>query len=144
MGKSYIAAMLCKRVWAKYRVSSYCVTAADMKAAWIKSIPAHEGSSEWMADRMETVRFLVLDDLGKEYRADSGFTETHLEQLLRRRIRSGLATCITANTDLRTFGKTYGESTAQLIQEAMTPIHLTGSNMRGAEAAKIKTFLDTE
>jgi len=139
-GKSYIAAVLCKLVWAKYRVTSYCVTAAELKDAWISEHPAHPGSSELMTERVEEARFLVIDDLGKEHRAASGFAENKFGALLRNRSRTGgkKTTIITANIPPDQFAGVYGKSTAQLVKEHVFVLPVKGPDMREKEAEKIR------
>ena len=142
-GKSYVSALLCKLVWAQYRVTSYCVTAAELKESWIKSIPAHSGSDELMVDRVMTARYLVIDDLGKEYRSDSGFAETNFGVLLRQRSRMKRVTNITSNLTPKEFGEVYGKSTAQLVKECMYPVHFDGPDMREQESQKITQFINS-
>jgi len=130
-GKSYIASILCKQVWSDYRVSSYMVTASEVKDSFIKEIPANKDSSELMRDRILSVRFLVLDDVGTEYRTNSGFFETQFEILLRQRIREKLTTLLTSNVNPKDLISIYGESAVSLMKEATYPIKLVGDDWRG-------------
>lgn len=142
LGKSYVSALLCKLVWGQYRVTSYCVTASDLKDCWIREIPAHEGSDELMRDRVRTARFLVVDDIGKEYRVSSEFVKSNVGALLRDRVRNNLVTCFTSNLNPPKFSEVYGKSTGQLAKECMSPICLSGGeDMRDREASKIEQFL---
>lgn len=136
-GKSYIAGALCKKVWSSWRVTSYCVTASQMKDSWIDDQQASYGSEETVVERIEAVRFLVIDDLGKEHRAASGFAENKFGALLRSRVRSNKTTVITTNMDPKEFGKTYGESTSQLAKECFYPVKLDGVNMRDKASERI-------
>ena len=141
-GKSYVSALLCKMVWAQHRVTSYCVTAAELKESWIHETPAHADSEELMSDRVALARFLVIDDLGREYRSNSGFSEVHFGALLRQRVRENLVTCITTNLSPKEFTETYGKATSNLVKECMYPIHLVGPDMRDMQANNIKNFLE--
>jgi len=136
-GKSYIAAALCRKVWADYRVTSYYVTASELKEAWIDDVEAHPGSSEMMTDRVQEARFLVLDDFGKEHRTSSGFAESKFGALLRSRKKELLTTVITSNLDPREFGEVYGPSTKHLMRECMVPIRLKGQDIRERIAKRI-------
>src|SRR5260221_2155380 len=42
---------------------------------------------------------LVLDDIGQEHRTTSGFTESMLHELIRKRVEAGLPTLVTTNID---------------------------------------------
>jgi DNA replication protein DnaC len=133
VGKSYVSAVLCKSVWGAYRVASYCVLASELKDAWSRfevAMPAHDGSSESMSDRVEQVRFLVVDDLGKEHRTSSGFAEDKFSALLRSRSRSIKTTVITSNMSPTEFSSVYGRSSGQLAKECMIVVHLTGKDQR--------------
>lgn len=129
-GKSYIASILCKMVWAEHRVSSYMITASDLKEGYIKDTPASKDSTELTKDRVSFVRFLVIDDIGSEYRTNSGFFETHFELLLRQRVREKRVTFLTSNMSPKDIPSVYGNSILSLIMEATYPIRLIGDDMR--------------
>jgi DNA replication protein DnaC len=119
VGKSYVAAVLCKYVWAEFRVASYCLTANELKEAWIHDPKVSEESEETVLGRSESVRFLVIDDLGREHRAKSGFAEGRFNALLRHRSRTKRVTCITTNLSLQGFKEVYGKPSLELAQECM-------------------------
>lgn len=145
-GKTYIAAMMCKRVWAEYRVGSYCVTASELKACWMPRpkdtppVPAHPGSDELRSDRVMSQRFLIVDDLVKEYRTSSGFFEDNLDTLLRHRVKEGKTTVITTNVGPKGFAEVYGQSILNLLMESAAVLHLDTPNMRVAQAQEIRSF----
>lgn len=141
-GKTYVAAAMCKQVWQDFRVSSFCITAAELKEAFIQDRPAEEGGNETVMQRCETVRFLVIDDLAKEYRTASGFAEVKFGALLRQRSRQKLTTSITTNLVLKDFRSVYGDSAAELCKECMTPVRFESVNVRDKVADKIVKFLE--
>lgn len=143
-GKSYIAAALCKLVWQKYRVASYCVTAAELKDSWIQDREAHQGSEEMITERAEEVRFLVIDDLGREYRAASGFAETRFGALLRNRARARKTTVITSNLEPKEFAEIYGKAAGELAKECMHPFRLISENMRELAAKGVRQLMEGE
>lgn len=57
---------------------------------------------------------LLLDDVGKEYRAASGWSDDGLDQLLRERHEAGKVTCIASNLVLEDW-TTYNESMASFL-----------------------------
>jgi len=90
-----------------------------------------------MSDRVQTAKFLVIDDLGREYRTASGFSETNFDTLLRNRVRKKYMTVITTNLSPNKFRDVYGVGASQLISESTLEVALTGKNMRELEAEKI-------
>jgi len=141
-GKTYIAAALCVEATDKYRVPCYMVRAAELKEAWIDpSLPANIGSQETVIERLDIARFLVIDDLGKEYRTSSGFSEVNLGSLLRKRSKNKQTTLITTNQSPTELSSIYSISTVELIKECMVPVNLTGVNQRDLEAEKISRFV---
>jgi len=144
-GKTYISAALCKAVWGRYRVSSYSVSAEELKECWIHpDIEAHPGSSETMLDRVKAVRFLIIDDLAKEYRTASGFSENKLGALIRMRQKDLKITTITTNLSPDQFEKVYGKSSFELVREIMLPCKIDGENMRERVLTSIKQQLETK
>jgi DNA replication protein DnaC len=150
VGKSYVGAALCKYVWAHYRVKSYCVTAEELREAFINPCPAHEGSEEGMVERAEQVKFLVIDDLGKEHRSESStFVEDKFSALIRSRTNAKSrtnekkTTVVTTNFSPKKFKDVYGASLSKLLGEHSYKIHLKGPNMREILAKRIRHFIDT-
>jgi len=70
----------------------------------------------------DNVRLLILDDLGKEYRTASGWSENTFDALLRARYNAGLPTIVTTNTPMGEWADTYGDSMASFAHEAFVPI----------------------
>lgn len=141
-GKTYVASALCKRVWESYRVSSFCITAAELKEAFIEDRLAEADGTETIIQRCEGVRFLIIDDMGKEHRTASGFAETKFGALLRQRSRQRRATSITTNLDPKAFRLVYGDSAAELCKECMSPVRFEPVNVRDAVAKDIEKFLE--
>ncbi len=140
VGKTYTAAVLCKEVWARYRVASFMTTLSELKEAWIKDYDL--APDESFVHRCETVRFLVIDDVGREYRANSGFAETQFGALLRLRSRKGFTTTLTSNLDPEGFSKIYGKAAAELAKECMHVVELTGPNIRTQISAKTAGYIE--
>jgi DNA replication protein DnaC len=143
-GKTHVASSLCIEAIEKFRVSAYMIRAAELKDAWIKDCPANVGSDESTLDRVSSVRFLVIDDLGKEYRTTSGFSEANFGSLLRDRTRNNLVTCITTNMNPKEFSTTYGPSTGELVKECMLPIKIPDQQHRDRLADRVFKFFRGE
>lgn len=137
-GKTHMTTALLKEAWRRWRVTGYCVTAAELKEAWIRDRPAHEGSEETVIERVEGCRLLVIDDLGKEHRASSGFAQTQFGALLRYRSRQRLTTILTTNLKPPEFTEVYGLSTAKLLKECTLPVMMSGPDIRDLAATRIQ------
>jgi len=132
-GKTWISAALCKLVWGRYRMASYCVPAAILEEAWRDfntEVPADSEGIESMARRVERVRFLVIDDLGKEHQGGARFATSKFTNLLQLRSRSRKTTMVTANMDPQELGNVYGSSMGRLAKECMIPIELSIEDLR--------------
>lgn len=99
-------------------------------------------SEELISDRVQCVSFLVLDDVGREYRTSSGFVESRLGELLRDRMANRLVTSITTNLNPQEFRESYGEATAQLVVESTYPLFMEGENMRERKRREIAEIFD--
>lgn len=66
------------------------------------------------------IRVLVIDDLGKEHRTQSGWAENIFDHLLRSRFDKGLPTIITTNVPFGEWGTTYGQPMESFAREALT------------------------
>ncbi len=139
LGKTYIASVLCKEVRARYRVGSFITTASQLKEAWIEDYDL--APDESFIHRCNTVRFLVIDDAGREYRTASGFAENQFGALLRRRSRNKLTTSITSNLDPKEFSEIYGKGSGELAKECMAVVKLTGPNVRDQIASESARYL---
>ena len=71
------------------------------------------------------VKILILDDLGKEYRNVSGWSENTFDALLRSRFNAGLPTIITTNIPLQQWADVYGSPMASFAHEAFFPYVIT-------------------
>lgn len=91
-----------------------------------------------LMDRARDVEFLVIDDLGKEHRGESGYAERLIENLVRVRSAARRSTIVTTNLPIRgdsvkrVAGLTtvYSRSLMEVIRETMYPVEVTGINKR--------------
>lgn len=75
-------------------------------------------------DSKDSIRILVLDDLGKEHRTASGWAENTFDAVLRARYNAGLPTIVTTNVPLKNWGDVYGEAMESFAHEAFVPINI--------------------
>ena len=63
-------------------------------------------------------KWLVIDDVGKEYSTQSGFSADMFDLLVRSRYNNGLYTIFTSNLPLSRWGSCYSESMQSFIQRS--------------------------
>lgn len=115
-GKTALAVLAAMQViddggWVRF------TTYADLvkrKIGLIKLSKQAERADDWTEHEIEELRLrwitdecdvLVLDDVGKEHRTSSGFSDDELDQLLRGRTMNGKQTLITSNDSLPEWSK---------------------------------------
>jgi len=72
----------------------------------------------------DNINILVLDDLGKEHRAASGWAENTFDAVLRSRYNAGLPTIVTTNVPLKNWGEVYGQPMESFAHEAFIPLNI--------------------
>lgn len=133
VGKTHASCALLKEIAAQ-GYSTYCVLSDALKAAYIDG--ARFDADNTIIQRVESVDFLLLEDLGKEYNGNgSGFAELCFENLLRKRCRELLPTIITTNLSPAAFKERYKQSAASLAMECMVAVELRGQDRRAQAGA---------
>jgi len=128
IGKTYTACAMLKEIQ-KRGYSTYCVLADVLKVAYIDGQRFDQGNS--VVQRVESVDFLLLEDLGKEYSGKgSGFAELCFENMLRKRSRECLPTIVTTNLSPNAFKDRYKQSAASLAMECMVACEMKGQDRR--------------
>jgi len=77
---------------------------------------------EIFGDAKYSIPLFVLDDLGKEYRTQTGWSENTFDALLRARFNAGLPTIVTTNVPLSKWRVTYGEPMESFAHEAFVSV----------------------
>jgi DNA replication protein DnaC len=94
-----------------------------IKRAWNN----HE-LEEVIEKRIKNVDFLVIDDLGKEYKTkNNDFVEVTFDELIRYRCNRRLPMIITTNTSMDKIQSTYGNSVASLLVGNCMQVELVGN-----------------
>lgn len=128
IGKTYTACALLKEIQ-KRGYSTYCVLADVLKVAYIDGQRFDQDNS--VVQRVESVDFLLLEDLGKEYSGKgSGFAELCFENMLRKRSRECLPTIVTTNLSPNAFKDRYKQSASSLAMECMVACEMKGQDRR--------------
>lgn len=73
---------------------------------------------------------VILDDIGQEYRTQSGFTESQLHEFLRRRYEAARPTIVTTNIDPVDLIKVYGQSFDSFRHDAFETLEILGRDSR--------------
>jgi len=86
--------------------------------------------------------FLIIDDLGKEFKTQNNLAESILDNVIRYRRGPTIVTSNQNAETLRTlYGDTFGNSLASLIYGKMLHIHIIGSDYRGDQSSKLKEIV---
>jgi DNA replication protein DnaC len=132
VGKTFLAAMLAKSaVWDG--ISTYMTTFPDllssMKAGWKDS-----DFSKWYRHKVDSAHLLVLDDVGKEMVAGSGFNNDFakltMDNIVRTRVQQGRTTIVTTNLSSNDMRQVYGPALASLMSEQMVEVIVRGDDYR--------------
>lgn len=134
-GKTYGAAAVLKEAVCQ-RYTAYAVLTNVLKSAYIDG--ARFDADQTIVQRVESVDFLLIEDLGKEYSGrGSGWAELCLENLLRHRSRELMPVVCTTNLDPQAFLARYKKSAMAIVFESMFAVQVDGPDYRKKIAAKM-------
>lgn len=136
VGKTYGACAVLRYAW-RCGYSSLCLTSDELRnAAFAKPSFLPEDCS--LLERAQSVDFLLIEDLGKEYTTDKGWAELTFENVLRHRTRECLPTIITSNLTPKEFSSRYRQSVFSLAKESMISVEVKGEDIRATLAVDEK------
>ena len=137
-GKTSIAVLALKQAL-RLRRTAYFEESGRLKAALIRAEEFEENIP--IERRIRTVDLLVLDDVGKEYRTESGFAENTIESVLRDRSQSMRPTILTSNLKPNKIEQVYSADLAALLRETMIPLRISGYDWRAVKAEELRQML---
>lgn len=137
-GKTSIAVLALKQAL-RLRRTAYFEESGRLKAALIRAEEFEENIP--IERRIRTVDLLVLDDVGKEYRTESGFAENTIESVLRDRSQSMRPTILTSNLKPNKIEQVYSADLAALLRETMIPLRISGYDWRALKAEELRQML---
>ena len=137
-GKTSIAVLALKQAL-RLRRTAYFEESGRLKAALIRAEEFEENIL--IERRIRTVDLLVLDDVGKEYRTESGFAENTIESVLRDRSQSMRLTIMTSNLKPNKIEQVYSADLAALLRETMIPLRISGYDWRAVKAEELRQML---
>lgn len=133
--KTTLAAAIATEVqWLDPNFHVYMTRFSDYKEALTNTFEKEDSTvkqqSKEVLVRALKSTLLVLDDIGQEHRTSSGFTESTLHELLRKRVEAGLPTVVTTNIDLEDMYGIYGKSFDSFRREAFQTSEMFGADSR--------------
>ena len=132
LGKTHTAALLLKEA-ARVGYTGLLIHPSQYPDAKISGEVFDAEEDVSLVERIETVDFLVLDDVGKEYTKGakgSGWFELNLERMWRERAKEGRVTHVTTNLTQEEFGQRYSKSVRVLVIETMVALNVKGADFR--------------
>lgn len=152
MGKTSVAAVIAKQArrlgFTVLFLRTSELVRGDLRREWYSP-----DRSKSVYDRAKEVDLLVLDDLGKEHHAASGYEVGYatdlLEDLIRDRVARMKSLVVTTNIDPATIGKKSDDDDLQLYKKSMRevmkgsvfPVKVEGKNFRKEEAKALEAIL---
>ena len=106
-------------IWEGLERPGYFVTYPEYLMSLQKSYDGEEASLE---NTVMGTGLLVLDDLGKEHKTSSGWSENTFDALLRIRYDKGLPTILTTNVPKSKWSAVYGEAMESFAHEALASL----------------------
>lgn len=97
----------------------------DIQRSWKE--PENEAEAVQKARESD---FLLIDDIGKEHRGQSGFVQTVFDNLIRYRVQHRLPTFLTSNLTKTQLNNIYGESVMSLLEGKLKVITVNGRDYR--------------
>jgi DNA replication protein DnaC len=94
-------------------------------------------------NRALSVDLLVLDDLGKEHKGNTGYSEHLFENLIRERAAAKRVTIATTNVRWVDLPLRYKQSMLEVMRECMYPLVVKGPNNRVESEERLKESLTT-
>jgi DNA replication protein DnaC len=133
--KTTLAAAIATDVqWLSLNYQVFMIRFADYKNALTTTYGDKDSEEYQEAKRVlraaEKATLLVLDDIGQEHRTSSGFTESVLHELIRRRVEDSRPTVVTTNVEPDDMYSVYGPSFDSFRREAFADIQMAGSDSR--------------
>jgi len=133
--KTTLAAAVATEVqWLNPNFHVYMTRFSDYKEALTNTFQKEDSAvkqqSKEVLVRALRSTLLVLDDIGQEHRTSSGFTESMLHELIRKRTEAGLPTVVTTNIDPDDMYGVYGKSFDSFRLEAFQTLEMRGGDSR--------------
>lgn len=133
-GKTTLA-MIAMKYLIRARWNVYCTSLGEIIETIQKTWKDKDSESDehTFIDRCRRADFVLIDDVGKEHRGQSGFVQTVFDNLIRFRVQNRLPTFLTTNLTKSELNQAYGESVMSLLDGKLLPVTVTGDDHRQTE-----------
>ena len=130
-GKTWFFHAVMNYLYLKFGENSmYFITSPNL-LEYFRNRKMYDDEFTWV-QYLSNKRFLVIDDIGQEYRgSNTGFAETYLEQFIRWRINNGFITYLGGNGNVNELIKVYGGSFGELIDSEFVTFDIENSPNMG-------------
>lgn len=128
-GKTTLA-MITMKYLARANWSVYCTSLGEIVEHIQKSWKSDDKETEGFLSTCRTRDFLLIDDVGKEHRGQSGFVQTVFDNLIRHRTQHRQPTFLTTNLTPSELEGVYGEAVMSLLQGKITSVPVLGDDHR--------------
>lgn len=81
-------------------------------------------------EKIKGVDYLIIDDIGKEWRGRTRLTEAVFGSVIRHRVKWRLPTIVTSNVTLKGLKETYGEALISMLLENTLVLRFKGEDFR--------------
>lgn len=138
-GKTSLAIVVLKFML-RMKKTGYFEESWRLKNALINKEEIEEGFT--VEDRVRTVDVLVLDDIGKEYRTDSGFAENLIEGIIRDRAQNMKITILTGNVNPKDISGLYSPDLSAMFKEVCIAVKVVGHDWRAEKAKELLSYVE--
>lgn len=127
-GKTMLQTLLAKDL-VKTGYSVFCVKFSSMIDMFTSGWRSQE-DREFFQRKVKGSQVLVIDDLGKEFKASNNLSGTTLDDVLRTRVQEGRTTLITSNLNTEEMDNGYGPAIFSLLKEVSMIYEFRGEDYR--------------
>lgn len=128
-GKTLLGNLVIKEL-VKLGYDCFGTTFASTVEAFTAGWGNNKAEKEWFARKFMHSQVLLLDDLGKEFRSDSGLSPTTFDHIIRTRVQSARPTILTTNMTAAELKNGYGAAVLSMLVEQSVEIELSGEDYR--------------
>lgn len=128
-GKTTLA-MITLKYLSRARWKVYATSLGELVEAIQSNWGSNKKDDSMVYGRCRSADFVLIDDVGKEHRGQSGFVQTVFDNLIRHRVQHRKPTFLTTNYTKSELQGTYGESVMSLLEGKLFPITVDGQDHR--------------
>ncbi|QDH91787.1 DnaC-like helicase loader [Mycobacterium phage Phrappuccino] len=141
-GKTMAANLVLKEL-IKRGYSGFATTFANTVEAFT-STWGNRDEKEWFARKFMQSQVLLLDDLGREFRAGVNLPQSTFDMILRTRVQEGRPTLLTTNCTLGELETGYGSAVLSMLKEQSIKHEFRGNDFRPTANRRTLTEVEAE